>query len=67
MTKNQPGQAWVLQSWNSVSAPTQSAPPFCGVGLVHVRVRDWVPPSHVNEHVPHTVHADHPPSTETKR
>ena len=66
MTKNLPGQAWVLQSWDSVSAPTQSAPPFCGVGLVHVRVRDCVPPLHVNEHVPHTDQSVQPPSTETK-
>ena len=31
---------------------------------MHVRVRDWVPPPHVAEHVPHTDQSDHPPSTE---
>jgi hypothetical protein len=30
------GQLCVLQSWFSPSAPTQSAPPYCGTGFVHV-------------------------------
>lgn len=49
------GQACVLQDW--LEGPVQAAPPYCGAGLVQVRV--WVPPPQVREH---ELHPLQPPS-----
>ena len=58
-------------SWHcllSSLSPAQSAPRYCGAGLVQVRLRTWY--TGVSEHV--TVHAvqlvqdTHPPSTDEK-
>ena len=56
------GHAWVLQSWDLVEEPWQSAPPFCGAGLVQVLVADWVPPPQFEEHELHADQSDQPPS-----
>jgi hypothetical protein len=45
------GQTCVLQDWEL--APVQAAPPYCGVGLVHVRV--CVPPPQETEQEPQLV------------
>lgn len=58
-----PGQAPGLQACGSLTSPTQSAPPFAGAGLVHVRERLWVPAPQVVEQVPHDSQLDHSPST----
>lgn len=46
------GQGCELQSFVSTAAPSsaQSLPPFCGAGLVHVRVLFCIPPPQVAEH-----------------
>ena len=59
-------QTCVLQSWDEELAPTQDAPPYCGVGFVQVRGRDWVPPPQVTEQVPYAPQEDHAPSTSIK-
>lgn len=41
-------QGLVLQDW--LTGPTQVEPPYCGVGLVQLRL--WVPPPHGWEHEP---------------
>ena len=41
--------------------PEQSAPPFCGAGLVQVLVADWVPPPQVDEHELQLDQFDQPP------
>lgn len=46
------GQTCVLQDWEL--APEQVAPPYCGAGLVQVRV--WVPPPQETEQAPQSVH-----------
>lgn len=52
-----------IQSRDSVPDPTQSAPPFCGGGFVHVLVLVSWPRPQVLEHLPHADQGDHPPST----
>ena len=59
-------QTCVLQSWDEELAPTQDAPPYCGVGFVQVRGRDWVPPPQDTEQVPYAAQADQAPSTSIK-
>ena len=59
-----PGQAWLLQSWDSVLCPWQSAPPCAGEGLLQVLVLVWVPPPQVVEHSDQSSYSPHPPSTE---
>lgn len=49
------GQACVLQDW--LDGPVQAAPPYCGAGLVQVRV--CVPPPQVREQ---ELQSLHPPS-----
>lgn len=44
--------AWVLQLW--FDGPAQAAPPYCGDGLVQVRV--WVPPPQETEQAPQSLH-----------
>lgn len=61
------GQGLVLQVWGeSWAFPTQSAPPYCGSGLVQFLVRFWLPPPHVVEQVPQDPQSAHIPSTEKK-
>jgi hypothetical protein len=60
------GQLCVLQSWMSPAKPTQSAPPYCGTGLVHVLDLFCDPPPQVTEHVAHFVQSSQPPSTKNK-
>ena len=42
---------------------SHSLPPFCGAGLLQVRVRVLIPLPHDTEQVPHFPHRDHLPST----
>ena len=57
------GQAPRLHATLSVALPTHSAPPSAGEGLLHERVRAWVPTPQETEHDPELVQADQPPST----
>jgi hypothetical protein len=50
----------------SPAKPTQSAPPYCGAGFVHVLDLFCDPPPQVTEHVAHFVQSFHPPSTRNK-
>ena len=43
LTKYLPGQRTLLQGVDSVLTPTQSLPPFIGAGLLHWRVRFFIP------------------------
>lgn len=56
---------WVLQSCVLVELPGQLAPPYWGVGLLHVRVRSCVPPPQVTVHVPQLPHEAQLPSTKS--
>ena len=40
---------WMLHDWLSVVEPEHAAPQLLGLGLLHVRVRLWVPPPHETE------------------
>ena len=60
------GQLCVLQSWFSPAKPTQSAPPYCGTGFVHVLDLFCDPPPQVTEHVAQFVQSFQPPSTRNK-
>jgi hypothetical protein len=53
----------VLQSWFSPAKPTQSAPPYCGTGFVHVLDLFCDPPPQVTEHVSQFVQSSQSPST----
>ena len=55
------GQGLLLQVRESVFFPLQSAPPYLGSGLVHVRVSSRIPPPHVTEHMDDCVHELQPP------
>ena len=62
---NLPGQQVGLHSIWSSSGPRcwskQFRPPFIGSGLVHERLRCFMPPPQVFEHAPHDVHWVYPP------
>ena len=61
------GQLCVLQSWMSPVKPTQSAPPYCGTGFVHVLDLFCDPPPQVTEHIAQFVQSSQPPSTRSKQ
>ena len=46
------GQVWVLQAGFMDDEPGQESPPYCGAGLLQLRVMGWVPPPHVTEQGP---------------
>jgi len=47
----------------STRAPTQSAPPLAGAGLLHCRVLDWTPPPHFAVQAEYAPQAENPPFT----
>jgi len=49
-------QSIVLHPLDSVAGPAHEAPPYCGFGLLHTRVRIWTPPPHDFEQAPNVVH-----------
>ena len=57
----------VLHDLVSVLGPTQSFPPWAGLGFVHLRVLSWVPPPHFLLHTPKPDHWVKPPSTIRKK
>lgn len=57
------GQLWVLHVCEDVDMSGQSAPPYCGAGLLHVRVLDWIPPPQVTVQLPQLPQAAQLPST----
>ena len=58
-----PGHWFITHTDVCWAEPRQSSPRFAGGGLSHVLVLILVPLSQVTEHVPHSCHTDHPPST----
>lgn len=58
-----PGQAKVLHTALSLLSPTQSFPPWSGVGLSHTLVREFVLPPQVTGHALNLDHSLHPPWT----
>lgn len=61
-----PGHGPPLQMSLSKGVPSHVFPPFCGVGLVHVRSRIIDPVPQVTEQVVDPAQADQPPSTGDK-
>jgi hypothetical protein len=57
------GQLWVLQAWLLIASPTHCFPPPCGLGLVQVLERDWLPPPQLMLQSPYEPQTDQPPST----
>lgn len=57
----------MLHDLVSVLWPTQSFPPWAGLGFVHLRVLNWVPPPHFLLHTPKPDHWLKPPSTIRKK
>lgn len=55
------GHMFVLQLLPSIAFPTHGFPPYCGLGLSHVRILCRLPPSHVLLQEFHGSHDDHPP------
>lgn len=53
----------MLHDWVSFKFPVQSAPPYWGLGFVHVRVLSWDPPPHDTLHVPQSLQLETSPST----
>ena len=51
---------------DSVAEPGQSSPPLAGVGLLQLRVRCFVPPLQLAEHVVKLPHELQPPSDREK-
>jgi hypothetical protein len=51
----------------SPAKPTQSAPPYCGTGFVHVLDLFCDPPPQVTEHVAQLVQSSQSPSTGKKQ
>ena len=58
-----PGHNCLWQLIVSMLFPTQSNPPFSGLGSLQFRKRDWLPLPHVTSQLDHWVHTDHCPST----
>ena len=58
-----PGHPFSLHNLERRLAPSQSAPPNAGAGLVHDRRDIWLPPPHDTEHGSHSLHSVHLPST----
>ena len=56
------GQCFIGHLADSALYPLQSAPPWAGVGELHVLFRYWMPSPQDTEHVAQLVHIDHPPS-----
>ena len=52
-----------LHSWVTVEFPSQSFPPFSGIGFVQNLFLVWVPVSHFFEHTDHSSKSVHPPFT----
>ena len=57
-----PRQKSFLQPTVSTFNPSQSLPPFSGVGLLHSRDLVWKPPPHVAEQELNSDHSLKPPS-----
>ena len=57
-----PRQKSLLQPTVSTFNPSQSLPPFSGVGLLHSRDLVWKPPPHVAEQELNSDHSLKPPS-----
>lgn len=60
-----PGQCLTKQFFDSIDGPTQSAPLFCGMGLLHSRDRYPVPFPHVSLQADQGPQSDQCPSTGT--
>lgn len=58
-----PGQGFGLQLLNCRASPVHVAPPWTGVGLLHVRVRKLSPPPHETLHERYSPQEPQPPST----
>lgn len=56
VTADSPGQILLLHSRVSVALPTQSLPPFAGLGLVQVLERVFCPTPQVLEQDDHSIH-----------
>jgi len=54
-------QSLILQALISSPSPGQSAPPYEGVGDVHVLILFCTPPPHDREHVDHSDQPDQSP------
>ena len=61
---NLPGQGLLLQGLVSSPRPTQSCPPWAGLGLVHVRARVCIPLPQDRVHLLQGFHPLHWPSTD---
>ena len=61
---NLPGQGLLLQGLVSSPRPTQSCPPWAGLGLVHVRARVCIPLPQDRVHPLQGFHPLHWPSTD---
>ena len=57
------GHFLLLHNLVSTLWPSHSFPPWAGLGFVHVRVLNWVPPPHFLLHIPKCDHRLKPPST----
>ena len=57
------GQGCSLHLCVSESDPVQFAPPYCGRGLSHTRVRPWSAPPQVTAQGSHSVQLRQPPLT----
>ena len=57
-----PGQASILQFRNCWLGPWQRSPPFCGLGLSHLRSLIRSPVPQVLLHLLHSFHGPQPPS-----
>ena len=58
-----PGHGSSLHCCVSESAPVQLAPPCCGRGLSHIRVRPWSAPPQLTVQCSHSVQLPQPPLT----
>lgn len=52
---------FALQFLPSIAFPTHGFPPYCGLGLSHVRILCLLPSPHVLLQEFHGSHDDHPP------
>lgn len=59
-------QTLVLQVLFWEGDPAQLAPPYCGEGLLQLRVRNCDPPPQVTVQVPQDPQFENPPSTKTR-
>lgn len=61
------GQSCLLQTWFSITSPTQSLPPNWGAGLLQSRLRFCAPPPQVTEQMSHGDQGPQPPLTRRKQ